>query len=681
MSVPGATAGKSAGVQSQLSSKASSRASPASNEQGAYAQWTDTTPITRTNLAPAIVGVDLAVDWPTVEPADGVFDWSLIDTRLQEAAAANLKVVLDLHTSPTAAPSWLLSNPQVQTITLLDTNSNHATACQNLTGPVFWDPVFLQKKTAFITAAGNRYASNPLVVATNVSFANWYTSDWSVPAFVGPCADCGGVVLNQVQQWLSAGYTTQNMISAAEQTITTAALAFPNQALKLPVHGTSASLDGTFTTLANTILNYGFTLYPTRFIAQIDFLSTQSPLANSAAVNTASTNTENFLFQLLNQYSPDVGFQMVAPATDTSGSCRLNGGMSPCPPGPTLQTAISVGSTYSPSFIEFANEDATNPTLTGVIQVPIPQVHVVATGADAGGAPIVRVFNMATGAVKFNFDAFNSGFLGGVRIALANVDGDGTPDIIAAPGPGGGPFVAVFDGQTGDPLTGPLGFFAAYDIHFLGGVFIAAGDVNGDGLTDIITGADAGGGPEVKVFSGKDGSILYDFYAYDPRFQGGVRVAAGDVNGDGKADIITAPGPSGGPDVRVYSGATGALINEFMAYNSGFLGGVYVAAGYTAGSGHANIITGAGPGGGPHVEVFDGLSLSVLQSFMAYDPSFTGGVRVAARDTVGDGKADIVTGAGPGGGPEVRIFDDGSSLLLDDFFAYPTTFLGGVYVG
>src|SRR4051794_7920963 len=63
---------------------------------------------------------------------------------------------------------------------------------------------------------------------------------------------------------------------------------------------------------------------------------------------------------------------------------------------------------------------------------------------------------------------------------------------------------------------------------FTGGVSVAAGDVNGDGFPDIVTGAGPTGGPHVKAFSGKDGSELFSFYAYDAGFTGGVNVAVGD---------------------------------------------------------------------------------------------------------------------------------------------------------
>jgi hypothetical protein len=97
-----------------------------------------------------------------------------------------------------------------------------------------------------------------------------------------------------------------------------------------------------------------------------------------------------------------------------------------------------------------------------------------------------------------------------------------------------------------------VGEFLAYDYRYFGGVFVSVGDVNGDGLPDIITGTNGNGGPEVKAFSGTNvltnpmPTILDDFFAYDPAFSGGARVAVMDINSDGKADIITAAGPGGG---------------------------------------------------------------------------------------------------------------------------------------
>ena len=169
---------------------------------------------------------------------------------------------------------------------------------------------------------------------------------------------------------------------------------------------------------------------------------------------------------------------------------------------------------------------------------PVTTVFYYAVGSGEGIPAEVKVYNAATGSLAYDLHPFGS-FSGGVRVAVGDVNGDGTPDIIAGAGPGGGPQVVVYDGTTGQIIRSFYGLASG----FTGGVFVAAGDINADGFADVIVGADAGGGPQVAVFSGKDGSLLQSFYALSPSFSGGVRVAAGDVNGDGRTDIVAAAGP------------------------------------------------------------------------------------------------------------------------------------------
>ncbi len=146
----------------------------------------------------------------------------------------------------------------------------------------------------------------------------------------------------------------------------------------------------------------------------------------------------------------------------------------------------------------------------------------------------------------------------------------------------------------------------------------------------VVTGPGFGGLPVVRVFDGLTGQQNASFFAYGPRFRGGVRVAVGDVNRDGVPDIITGAGPGGPPVVRVFDGLTGQELFDFFAFDPSFRGGVFVGAGDINGDGFADIITGAGPGGGPHVKVFDGTNLKLISSFFAYNPNFMGGVFVAA---------------------------------------------------
>ena len=231
-----------------------------------------------------------------------------------------------------------------------------------------------------------------------------------------------------------------------------------------------------------------------------------------------------------------------------------------------------------------------------------------------------------------------------MNVAVGDVTGDGVPDLITVPAAGGPARVRVFDGLTGNPVAGPVGDFVAFTPAFAGGATVAAGDVNRDGTADIVVGAGAGGGPAVQVFDGKTGQTLASFFAYDPGFRGGVAVAAGSVVGDDRAEVVTGAGPGGGPHVRVFDG-TGAPLASFYAYDPGFRGGVHVAAGSRTGAPAAAIVTGAGPGGGPAVELFDETG-APAGGFFAGDPTRRDGVSVAVRYSTDRPAAVIAAGAG-----------------------------------
>ncbi|HVE94203.1 MAG TPA: ELWxxDGT repeat protein [Acidimicrobiales bacterium] len=267
-------------------------------------------------------------------------------------------------------------------------------------------------------------------------------------------------------------------------------------------------------------------------------------------------------------------------------------------------------------------------------------------------------------------------FSGGASVAQGDINGDGVLDTVIAAGPGGGPHVQVLSGADDTVLRS----FYAYPADFTGGVFVGSGDYDGDGKDDIVTGAGPGGGPHVQVFSGANNSVLRSFYAYAPAFSGGVRVCLGNVDGDGRMDIVTAAGPGGGPHVQALSGTDNAPLKSFYAFDPAFAAGVHVACGRFDDDSKADIAVGADAGGGPHVRVFAGAGNTVLKSFYAYDPAFTGGARVALADIDGDGLANLMTAAGAGGGPHVLVFGGTlASTVRTSFFAYPASFTGGVF--
>ena len=146
-------------------------------------------------------------------------------------------------------------------------------------------------------------------------------------------------------------------------------------------------------------------------------------------------------------------------------------------------------------------------------------------------------------------------------------------------------------------------------------------------------------------------------------------MGAGDVTGDGKADIITGSGVGVSPHVVVFDSATAQAIYSFYAYLPQFKGGVNVGAGDVDGDSKADILTGAGLGGDPHVKVFSGADGSQKQSFDAFEVDFNGGVSVASADLNGDGKADIIAGTQTQSA-KVKAFNATDLSVLDDFFAF-----------
>jgi hypothetical protein len=315
---------------------------------------------------------------------------------------------------------------------------------------------------------------------------------------------------------------------------------------------------------------------------------------------------------------------------------------------------------------------------------------IFATGADAGGDPTVKVFNAntSTSIPISTFQPYGPFFRSGIRTAVGDVNGDGILDILTAPGPGVPSEVKVFSGATGQVLYD----FFAFDPSYLGGIFIAAGDTNGDGFDDIIVGVETGSS-EVKVFSGLTGQVLLNFFAY-PGFAGGVRVGAGDVNLDGFDDIITGSGPGSPAHVKVFSGPAGVQAQSFFAYDAGFLGGIFVAGGDINNDGFDDVIVGVGLGGGSNIKVYNGPTNVLIRNFFAFAPGDAGFPKlpqvkpqilptggVRVGFTTVNCTPAILAGAGPGGAPVFKIFNGiTTAVLQSEVLAYDFGFRNGIYI-
>ncbi|MCD4694549.1 hypothetical protein K8R62_04295 [bacterium] len=237
------------------------------------------------------------------------------------------------------------------------------------------------------------------------------------------------------------------------------------------------------------------------------------------------------------------------------------------------------------------------------------------------GEENIKIFNYG-GGLDSEFSVYNN-FKGGINVIGGDISGDGKDEIITGAGPGGGPHVRIFN-ERGDLL----GQFFAFDSKFRGGVNVASGDIDGDGKDEIITGAGPGGGPHVRVFD-KDFSVLVQFFAFDANFKGGVNVSSANIDGSitrNKDEIVVSPQSQGGPQIRIFNNYS-QVLGQFFAYNADFRGGVNIGAADINKDGWAEIVTGAGVGGGPHVRAFN-MEGELVNSFYAYDRSFSGGINV-----------------------------------------------------
>ncbi len=323
----------------------------------------------------------------------------------------------------------------------------------------------------------------------------------------------------------------------------------------------------------------------------------------------------------------------------------------------------------------------------------LPQPFLV--GAGSGGGPIVVAYQ-PDGSERSRFPVFEAGFSGGVRTATASLNLDDVPDLLVGTGPGSSTLVIALDGDTGDELFRVPPFEAS----FRGGIFLAASDLDGDGIDDIAISPDEGGGPRVRILSGADRSTIADFFGIeDPNFRGGARIALADINGDATPDLLVAAGFGGGPRLAVFDGASlrpgqtpRKLAPDFFVFEQSLRNGVFIAGGDLDGDGFAEVIAGGGPGGGPRVFALSGSELlngrqTTVANFFAGDIANRGGIRLTTKHLDQNRQADLVVGSGTGAGATVTAYS-GADLnpevnpeplfFLDVFRPAP---FGGVFVG
>lgn len=305
----------------------------------------------------------------------------------------------------------------------------------------------------------------------------------------------------------------------------------------------------------------------------------------------------------------------------------------------------------------------------------------IAVGSEigSGSTPFVRLVDATTGQVAAQVLAFEDAFHGGVRVAMANVDGVAGDEILAASGPGRVGEIRVFQAVT-TAATTTLRELTVFRLQpfgpgYRGGVEVAAGDVDADGLAEIV--AAKSYGSRVSVFHAAGigeppaATPFRTFRPFAREHLGGATVAVGDfgtfsggrtidaTRPDGRLEIVVGSGAGLEPSVTIYdaSAATPQAVDRIrpFAVDGTFTGGVSVTTGrYDADA--IDDVVASSAAGGPGTEVYDGRVAAADNARLARFAAFANLPRARAAafaagiDRNGDGRIDgFVATQGLGG--------------------------------
>ena len=303
----------------------------------------------------------------------------------------------------------------------------------------------------------------------------------------------------------------------------------------------------------------------------------------------------------------------------------------------------------------------------------VPRSLAIAAAAGPTSTPLVKLVDPATGTTLAEQLVFDTTLKTGVQAVLGDLDGDGKPELIAAPNRGHVAEIRVFSQKVADDGSVTLPRDTRYSLRPFGdsyghGLTLAVGDFTGDGRADLAVARAIGNG-EVKLYESTPTAatpltFLRSFtpFAADTA---GVSLAIADfgtfANGtvvdaakpDGKAEIVVASGRGLAPTIQIRdaSGTSVPVLDTITPFMKTFTGSYAVTTARINKDSIPDLIVTPTRGGTSTVEVHDGVVATAANAKLATFAAFgdlasrNAPVSVAAVDTDGDGRANAVVAA------------------------------------
>lgn len=300
--------------------------------------------------------------------------------------------------------------------------------------------------------------------------------------------------------------------------------------------------------------------------------------------------------------------------------------------------------------------------------VPVSQTaahsHSFVVAEGKGHEPIVKRMN-ARGDVLASFLAYHKNFRGGVSVAVGDVNGDGIEEIVTGAKKGGGPQVRIFD------LDGNARFqFFADDPSDRRGISVGVADTNGDGIAEIFVTPEGRGTGEVSIFNevGQLQGLIRPF----GREEGVIRLTFGNMDEDPEDELITTWSNNPKPAVRVLDG-NGRYVREFPLEKEFVQASL--AAGDRDGDGLDEIFFTTPRGLDPRVRVYSSLG-EAEHLWTVFSTRMRAGLNTCVGDIDQNGRSELYVTALAGGGPHVQIYDMEGSII-GSFFAFDSSHRSG----